>query len=106
MSNAKKLCFTGDMVTAEEAERMGLVSKVVPAEGLEAEALGLAERLAQGPTKAIALTKRIINRGLSCDLAAVCEYEAQAQAILLQTEDFREGMQAFLEKREPKFKGR
>jgi 2-(1,2-epoxy-1,2-dihydrophenyl)acetyl-CoA isomerase len=106
VSNAKRLCFTGDMVNAAEAERMGLANKVVPAEQLEAEALGLAERLAQGPTKAIALTKRIINRSLSSDLAAVCEYEAQAQAILLQTEDFREGMQAFLEKREPKFKGR
>ena len=106
VAQAKRLCFTGDMVNAEEAERMGLVNKVVPAEELEAEALALAERLAKGPSKAIALTKRIINRGLSCDLAAVCEYEAQAQSILLQTEDFKEGMQAFLEKREPKFKGR
>jgi 2-(1,2-epoxy-1,2-dihydrophenyl)acetyl-CoA isomerase len=106
VSTAKKLCFTGDMVNAKEAERMGLVNKVVPAEELEAEALALAERLAQGPTKAIGLMKTIINRGLNSDLAAVCEYEAQAQSILFQTEDFKEGMQAFLEKREPKFKGR
>jgi 2-(1,2-epoxy-1,2-dihydrophenyl)acetyl-CoA isomerase len=106
VTQAKRLCFTGDMVNAEEAERMGLVNKVVPAEELEAEALALAGRLAQGPTKAIGLMKTIINRGLSSDLAAVCEYEAQAQSILFQTEDFKEGMQAFLEKREPKFKGR
>jgi len=106
VSKAKEICFTGDMVAAEEAERIGMVSRVVPTEELEAVALSLAERLAKGPVKALGLIKTIINKGLTSDLAAVCEYEAQAQSILFQTEDFKEGLQAYLEKREPRFKGR
>ncbi len=105
LGKAKLLAFTGDFITAEEAERMGLVEKVVAEEELDKTARDLAERLAKGPTKTIAMTKRAMNKSLHMDLDSSSEYCWDLNLLLLQTEDHEEAFTAFLEKREPRFKG-
>ena len=106
LGNAKLLLFTGDFVTAEEAYRLGLVEKVVPEEELEKTAGELAEKLAGGPTKAIALTKLAVNKSLNLDLETSTEYCHNLAFGLFQTEDHGEAVAAFLEKRKPLFRGR
>ncbi|MBX6378954.1 MAG: enoyl-CoA hydratase/isomerase family protein, partial [Clostridia bacterium] len=106
LSRAKELMFTGRLIDAAEAERIGLVTRVVPHERLAEETYGLARRLAEGPARAIGLTKRILHRTVNADLAEVLEYEAYAQSLCFLTEDHREGVQAFLEKRPARFRGR
>lgn len=103
---AKELIFTADTIDAKEAERIGLVNKVVPADRLDEEALTLARRLASGATKAIGLSKTIIHRGLGMDMASTMEWEACGQGICFLSEDTQEGIRAFVEKRTPIFKGR
>jgi enoyl-CoA hydratase/carnithine racemase len=103
---ARLLAFTGDLITAEEAERIGLVEKVVPEEELDKTARDLAEKLAKGPTKAIAMTKIAINRSLNMDLESSTDYCWRLNPLLLQTEDYHEAFTAFLEKRAPTFKGK
>ena len=103
---AKLLAFTGDFITAEEAERIGLVQKVVSEEELDKAARDLAEKLAKGPTKAIAMTKIAINRSLNMDLESSTDYCWRLNPLLLQTEDYHEAFTAFLEKRPPVFKGK
>jgi len=105
-AKAKELIFTAKMVDAKEAERIGLINKTVPADELDNEVNTLAKQLAEGPTVAFGMAKKIINKGLSMDLSSVLEYEAFGQTIAGTTEDAREGFMAFLEKRKPKFKGR
>ncbi len=92
-------------VDAQKALEFGLVTRVVPADQLVAEATGLARHLAQMPTRAIGLTKRALNRAWANTLAESLELEAQLQTIAGTTEDFREGVAAFNEKREPHFSG-
>lgn len=105
LAKAMEIATIRDRVTAEEAHRIGLVNRICSAERLEEEADALASRLAQLPTRAVGLMKRTMNRGLEMDLAQTLEQEAYAQEIAGRTEDHREGMQAFLEKRPPVFKG-
>ncbi|MCF3182603.1 enoyl-CoA hydratase/isomerase family protein [Streptomyces polychromogenes] len=103
---AKELMFFGDAVPAAEAARLGLVNKVVPADELEAAAREWAERLAQGPTRALALTKQLVNASLDGDRATALAAEATAQELNMTTADANEGVASFVERRTPKYLGR
>jgi 2-(1,2-epoxy-1,2-dihydrophenyl)acetyl-CoA isomerase len=106
LCKAMELCFTGDPVSAADALTLGLVNKVVPAEELPKAARELAARLAKMPTKAIALTKRLLYRSHSSDLEGMLEAEGFAQQTAGQSTDHREGVLAFFEKRAPNFQGK
>jgi enoyl-CoA hydratase/carnithine racemase len=106
MGRATEILLFGDKITAAEAERIGLVNKVVPHEQLLAAAQEWAARLAGGPTTAIGMTKRLLNNEWNMDLASALESEAQAQALMLMGEDHRLFFEAFKEKQKPKFTGR
>jgi 2-(1,2-epoxy-1,2-dihydrophenyl)acetyl-CoA isomerase len=103
---AAELMFTGDIIDAHEAERLGLINRVVTHAELVKQARELAERLARGPTRAIGLCKRTMNVGITADLAAVLDAEAEGQGLARQTEDHWEGVHAFLEKRPAHFRGK
>ncbi len=106
MARAFEYAATGRDIDAAEAERVGLVNKVLSPDKLEEETIAVASRLAQAPTRAIGLIKRTLNKALVTDLDALLAYEAKVQQIASETEDHREGMQAFIEKRTARFKGR
>jgi len=105
-SRAFELCSTGRKVDAAEALRLNLVDEVVPDDQLMPHVRELAERYAAAPTKAIGLLKRALNRAAGVPLENALEYEAYLQEIAGQSEDYREGVAAFNEKRKPLFKGR
>ncbi len=105
LHRAFELLYTGRIIDAQEAERIGIANKVVSPENLESETTELARRLAQGPPLALSMTKLAVNRGLAADYTSHTDFEAYVQIMCIQTEDHREGLRAFLEKREPKFKG-
>ncbi|MBA7610837.1 Short-chain-enoyl-CoA hydratase [subsurface metagenome] len=106
-SKACELMFTGDFVSAADAERLGIVNKVVPHEELMNEAQALAKRIASGPPLTIELIKRAIYKSFSeTDLARQMDFEMYLQRLAMATEDFKEGVTSFLEKREPKFEGK
>jgi enoyl-CoA hydratase/carnithine racemase len=105
LAKATELLFTGDFISAQEAELCGLYNKVVPADMLQEETRFLAERLAQGPSFALAMTKEMLNREMDVSLDTALEWEAQAQATCMQHPDYREAYEAFVEKREPRFSG-
>ena len=106
MSKALELMYSGQMVDAQEALAIGLVSQVVPAEELMPTAMALAERIAKGPAMAIELTKRLAYQSWQQELEAQTEYEEYLQRLCIESEDAQEGVRSFLEKREPDFKGR
>ncbi|HUI26478.1 MAG TPA: enoyl-CoA hydratase-related protein [Candidatus Kryptonia bacterium] len=106
LPKAKELVFFGDDLSADEAARIGLANKVVPGDQLAAAAREWAEKLAQGPTFAIGMSKRLLNRSLESSFETALEEEALAQSLVTQSEDTREGMTAFMERRAPQFKGR
>ncbi|MFI9744560.1 enoyl-CoA hydratase/isomerase family protein [Streptomyces sp. NPDC052494] len=103
---AKELMFFGDAVPAAEAKELGLVNRVVPAENLEKTAREWAERLAQGPTRALALTKQLVNASLDVDRATAFAAEATAQELNMTTRDAQEGVASFVERREARYEGR
>ncbi|MBK6561697.1 enoyl-CoA hydratase-related protein [Candidatus Amarobacter glycogenicus] len=106
VENALKLMYTGRIIDAAEALRIGLVSEVVPAEELASRATALAREIADGPSLAIELMKRLTHEGLTRGLDEQIEMEQFLQGITQSSEDAREGRLSFLEKREPVFKGR
>jgi enoyl-CoA hydratase/carnithine racemase len=104
LSKATELLYTGDFISAAEAERIGLYNKVVPSEQLAESTREFAERLARGPSFALAKTKEMLNREFDMTLETALAAEAQAQAICMQHPDYREAYEAFVAKREAKFK--
>ena len=103
---AKELAFFADILSAKEAADMGLVNRVVPAGELDAFVTDWANRLAAGPPLALAMTKRLLSNSFSMTMDEALEAEGMAQSVNAGTEDAPEAIRAFLEKREPKFKGR
>ena len=106
LGTATDLMFTGRLVEADEALEIGLVHRVVPKEKFEGEVSALARQLAAGPPIAHRWTKRAIHRSLGVDMDAEFEFEIFAQVQCIQSEDHREGVRAFKEKRVPVFRGR
>jgi enoyl-CoA hydratase/carnithine racemase len=102
---AAELLFTGRAMSAEEGERWGFFNRLVPAERLEEEAVGLARSLAEGPSFAHMMTKTMLAQEWSMSLEQAIEAEAQAQAICMQTRDFRRAYEAFMAKQAPRFAG-
>lgn len=103
VAKAKELIFTGEMVDAAEALRIGLVNKVVPAEALMDEAKSIAKKIMDvGPT-AVRIAKTVINRGIDANLRTANAVETEAFSILFSTDEAKEGMKAFLEKRKPEW---
>lgn len=106
LGRASELLLLGDAIDAETADRYGLVTRLVDDDAVLDEASALARRLASGPGLAYAETKRLLSRELDLDLTSAIELEAQVQARLMATRDYREFHAAFTEKREPKWEGR
>src|SRR5437868_2552442 len=104
LAKATELLMTGDFVEAGEAERIGLYNRVVPRDQLERVTREFAEKLASGPSLGIAKTKEMLNRELHMSFESALEAEAVAQALCMQTPDFKEAHAAFIEKRPAKFK--
>ncbi|KPV42163.1 enoyl-CoA hydratase-related protein [Alicyclobacillus ferrooxydans] len=105
LGKALELAWTGDVFSAEEAHQMGIVNRVFETEELLIKTLEFAERLAVGPTLAYRLTKEAIVQNFDASLPEALEREAQLQAIAGRSSDFREGVLAFSEKRQPNFRG-
>ena len=102
---ASALMMTGDRISAHEAERMGMVYKVLPAEGFAETAWELAKTLARMPTRSFAFTKQALNQSSRSTLDEQLELEDRLQQLAAATRDYREGVDAFLAKRKPEFKG-
>lgn len=103
---AKELIYTGDIIRAEEADRLGLVNRVVPKDELMPAAKELARKIAAKSAAALKLAKTAINRGMQTNLESGLKYEYELYSLSLSLEDKLEGVNAFLEKRAPKFVGR
>jgi 2-(1,2-epoxy-1,2-dihydrophenyl)acetyl-CoA isomerase len=106
LGRAMEMSMLGDAVEAGEALRIGLVNKVVPAEKLSEVTAALAERLAEMPTSALGKIKHSLYASFESDLETALEREAEGQTSCGNTRDYREGVAAFFEKREPNFTGR
>jgi enoyl-CoA hydratase/carnithine racemase len=103
LSRASEMAFTGDAIGAQQALAWGLVSRVLPAASLGDEAMGLARRIAANPGSVLRMTKRLLREGGRVGLDALLELSASYQAIAHRSADHREAVQAFVEKRAPRF---
>ncbi|MBI2891838.1 MAG: enoyl-CoA hydratase/isomerase family protein [Nitrospirae bacterium] len=106
LSKALELIWTSEMIEADEALRVGLVNKVAEPAELRAVTEAFVGKLAKGPAVPMRLVKRAVYRQVESDLRAALEYEALCQTLVTQTEDLVEGVSAFIQKREPEFKGK
>lgn len=106
LHRAKEIDFLGEMIDAQEAYRIGLANRVVPADRLMAEARAFAEKILARPAVALRMIKEAMNEGYDLDLPKALAIEAKAWAVAFASEDRTEGVAAFLEKRKPAFKGR
>lgn len=106
LGKALEYIFTGDIIDAEEAYRIGVLNRLVPVEQLEEETLSLAFKIANGPPIAHRLSKMQVYKGLETDLETAMAFSAACISIALSSEDHMEGIKAFTEKRQPEFKGR
>jgi len=102
---ASELLYTGRVMTAEEGERWGFFNRIVGAEKLEMDAMTLAQQLANGPTFAHEMTKTMLHHEFAMPLDAAVDAEALAQAVCMQTQDFRRAYEAFVAKQKPQFAG-
>ena len=100
------MLLTADFVSAAEALEMGLVSEVVPDGEVETRALEVARKITRMPPLAVKLTKEVVNAGMDASLETGLLLERKAFEILFSSEDQKEGMQAFIEKRRPEYKGK
>jgi len=105
-AKARELYFTAEVIGAEEALKLGMVNRVVPAASLTEEVQAFAKRLAAGPVVAYSYMKAHLNLALKSDLRTILDRESYGQTLTGLTEDHKEAVKAFLEKREAKFKGR
>jgi len=105
-TRAKDLMYTGRLIGPEEAERIGIINRVVPHESFMDEAKKLALDLAEKPPLAVRMIKSCVNVGSQMNLRDALEYETRCSAIVAQSEDMKEGFRAFVEKRKPVYKGR
>jgi 2-(1,2-epoxy-1,2-dihydrophenyl)acetyl-CoA isomerase len=106
LAKAKELMLLGEDLPADKAAEIGLIYKAVPANSLMEEAMGLARRLARGPTRSIGMMKTMLNKSFDSDIMTALEREASLQGIAVSTEDVVEGILSFLQKRDPEFKGK
>lgn len=106
LAKAKEMIMLGEHISAEEALEYGLVNKAVEVEEFEKEVVGFAKRLADGPPLALRVAKKVMNEGTNAPLSAGLLLEREGFKILFESEDKKEGTQAFLEKRKPHFKGK
>jgi enoyl-CoA hydratase/carnithine racemase len=106
LHKAKEIALLADLFGADEAKAIGLVNRVVADDALDETVSEIAGRLANGPTVALSMTKRLLNNSFNSSLVETLEAEAMAQMVNGVTDDTREGMLAFLEKRDASFKGR
>lgn len=106
MAKATALMFTAEKLSAGEAEQIGLIYKCIPTEDLESKTLAFAEKIAKMPTKGLGLTKRCLNSSMDNTLDEQLKFEEEMQAIAGSTHDYKEGVNAFLQKRNPNFLGK
>jgi len=105
-AKALELLFTGDLIEAGEALRLGLVNRVVPPDDLADATRDLAERLARGPTLAYGAAKAAVHASADLPFEALLDFEARNQRVVSRSDDVKEGIRSFLERRKPEFRGR
>lgn len=103
---AKELLFRAEPINVEQAYDWGMVNRILPVDDLEGAAMEYALEIANGPARAIGMIKRVVDQADQSDLAAILEQERISQTMMIATEDHKEGVEAFKNKRKPEFAGR